>query len=116
MTCLPFQAPDSTGALAVRKHLLDHAITDHEFLEIANAATACGRDDWLMAEIERHIGLKPLWRRGKGLTLAALADLDEAAFEDLIVRAEVKTPGSAMPLPRHNRTMTTDAFAPMIAA
>lgn len=105
MTCLPFQAPDSAEALAVRKHLLDQAITDHEFLEIANAATACGRGDWLMAEIERHISLKPLWRRGKGLTMAALTDLDEAAFEDLVVRADVTDTwiGDAVPILREYR-------------
>lgn len=105
MTCLPFQAPGSAEALAVRKHLLDHAITDLEFLEIANAATACGRRDWLMAEIERHISLKPLWRRGKGLTLAALADLAEAAFEDLVVRADVTDTwiGDAVPILREYR-------------
>lgn len=89
MACLPFQAPDSPEAMEVRKELLDQAITDADILELATAATACGRRDWLMVETERHIALKALWRRGKGLALAALADLDEDAFNDLVSRADV---------------------------
>jgi hypothetical protein len=89
MTCLPFQAPHGPEALAVRREILDHAITDREFLEITTAAWGGGCRDWLLEAVSAHLAMKPLWRRGKGLALAALADLDDAAFESLVAQADV---------------------------
>lgn len=89
MACLPFQAPDSSEALAVRKEILDQSITDLEFQEITTIAAACGCHDWMMDTIESHLVMAPLWRRAKALTLAALADLDEAAFNALVDKADV---------------------------
>ncbi|MBX9635782.1 MAG: hypothetical protein K2X44_12435, partial [Magnetospirillum sp.] len=89
LTCLPFEAPDSPEAEAARAHMLDQAITDGEFLEIATAACGCGCRDWLMESIHAHLAMAPLWRRGKGLALAAQADLDDAEFDALVAKAQV---------------------------
>jgi hypothetical protein len=99
MSCLPFQAPDSPQALAARKHILDQAITDRELTKVATIAVACGQRDWLLTEIERYIAMKPLWRRGKGLTLAALADLDDPAFDRLVAASDIDDTwiGDALP-------------------
>jgi hypothetical protein len=99
MACLPFQAPDSPQALAARKHIFDQAITDQELSNVATIAVACGRRDWLVTEIERHIAMKPLWRRGKGLTLAALADLDDQTFDRLVAASDINDTwiGDALP-------------------
>jgi hypothetical protein len=109
MTCLPFQAPDSPKAFAARKHLLDQALADRDFLELANASAASGRLDWLREFISDHISQKPLWRRAKGLTLAALCDFEDAEFDDLVARADVEDSwvGDALPAIRryHNQNL-----------
>ncbi|MBV5324105.1 MAG: hypothetical protein J0626_01900, partial [Rhodospirillaceae bacterium] len=62
---------------------------------------------WLMEAIETQVIMAPLWRRGKGLALAALADLDEAAFGALVTKADVDDSwvGDALPALRayHDR-------------
>jgi len=89
MTCLPFQAPDTPESLAVRREMLDQAITDEEFLEVATAAAASGCRNWLIGYIREHLAMRPLWRRGKGVALAALADLDDSTYELLVAEADV---------------------------
>lgn len=89
MACLPFQAPDNSEALAVRREILDQSITDLEFLELTTIAAACGCHDWMMNAIQTHLVMAPLWRRAKALTLGSLADLDEAAFNALVDKADV---------------------------
>ncbi|MGE5506720.1 MAG: hypothetical protein ACM31L_20020, partial [Actinomycetota bacterium] len=90
MACLPFQATDTPDSQAARQAMLDQAITDQEFLELATIAHGCGRRDWLMDQIHAHLRMRPLWRRGKGLALAAVTDLDDAEYEGLVRMAGVE--------------------------
>lgn len=78
---LPFRAPDSPEVIALRAELIHPSVarTDDILASFALAYQEGGNQDWLIAQIRDDLGDPVLWRRARGLSLAAFLDQSDIA-------------------------------------
>ena len=80
----PFVAEDSTASLTAREEIFAACRSDTDLAEVAVLAQLNSRQAWLDATVATHLAAVPLWRRAKGLTLAAHAHGSAEAWERLL--------------------------------
>ena len=71
----PFEAPDGEIAENLRWKLLETTFSDIALLDLTVSAHLYNRENWLRHAIEQLVTSNFLWKKAKGLALAALSDM-----------------------------------------